>query len=96
MARDYFYSASEEHVARAAWERPTPRATTVFTETATIEAWPDVPTTFVVPREDRCVNPNWSRRLAARLGVDPIELEGGHSPFLSRPDQLAEVLSRLT
>jgi hypothetical protein len=48
-----------------------------------------------VPREDRCVDPNWSRRVAARLGADVIELEGGHSPFLSRPAQLAEVLSRL-
>jgi hypothetical protein len=29
------------------------------------------------------------------LGVEPIALEGGHSPFLSRPAELANVLVRL-
>jgi hypothetical protein len=46
-----------------------------------------------VAAEDRIVNPAWSRRAAReRLGVDPVELPGGHSPFLSRPGPLAEVL----
>jgi hypothetical protein len=27
-----------------------------------------------------------------QLGVEAIELEGSHSPFLSRPAELAEVL----
>jgi hypothetical protein len=29
------------------------------------------------------------------LGVDPIELDGGHSPFLSRPVELASALAQL-
>jgi hypothetical protein len=29
------------------------------------------------------------------LGVEPIELDGGHSPFLSRPRELSDVLVRL-
>jgi hypothetical protein len=27
-----------------------------------------------------------------RLGVEPIEVEGGHFPYVSRPDLLADVL----
>jgi hypothetical protein len=27
-----------------------------------------------------------------RLGVAPIEIEGGHSPFLARPAELAGIL----
>jgi pimeloyl-ACP methyl ester carboxylesterase len=92
VARDYFYSDCDEHLARAAWERLMHRATTVFTEPPTLDEWPDVPTTFVVPREDRCVNPDWSRRSAARLGADVVEIDGGHSPFLSRPAELADLL----
>jgi pimeloyl-ACP methyl ester carboxylesterase len=95
VARQYFYSDCDERVARATWERLTPRATTVFTEPPTIDAWPDVPTTFVVPCEDRCVNPDWSRRVAARLGAGVIEIDGGHSPFLSRPIELADLLAGL-
>ena len=41
------------------------------------------------------------RRFTARassaglLGVVPIELEGGHSPFLARPEQLAHEMDKL-
>jgi hypothetical protein len=39
------------------------------------------------------MNPRWSRTVALeRLGVNAIELPGGHSPFLSRPAELAEAL----
>jgi hypothetical protein len=47
-------------------------------------------------RDDRTVGPAWSRRVATeRLGADLIELEGSHSPFYSRPAELADVLSGL-
>jgi len=29
----------------------------------------------------------------ARLGMTPDEIDGGHCPFLSRPDELAERLA---
>ena len=39
------------------------------------------------------MDPGWSRRSArTRLGVEPIELPGSHSPMLSRPELLAETL----
>jgi hypothetical protein len=35
----------------------------------------------------------WGRRTAqARLGTDPVEIDGGHCPFLSRPRELANLL----
>src|SRR2546422_2363261 len=38
----------------------------------------------------RSFNPRWSRGASRRLlGVEPIEIPGGHCPFLSRPDLLA-------
>ena len=42
------------------------------------------------------VNPDRSRRIAReRLGADIVEMPGSHSPFLSRPKDLAEVLDGL-
>jgi hypothetical protein len=39
------------------------------------------------------IAPAWSRRVAReRLGVESVELPGGHSPFLSRPAELAAAL----
>ena len=55
---------------------------------------PEIPSTYIVCREDRTIRPEWQRRMAReRLAVEPIELEGGHCPNVSRPDRLAEILA---
>jgi hypothetical protein len=42
------------------------------------------------------VGQDWQRAVAIEtLRVRPYELPGGHSPFLSRPDELAELLMRV-
>jgi pimeloyl-ACP methyl ester carboxylesterase len=56
--------------------------------------WPDVPSTLIVCTDDR--GTEFTRRcIAPRLEVEPIELPGGHSPFLSRPAHLAQVLDEV-
>jgi pimeloyl-ACP methyl ester carboxylesterase len=53
----------------------------------------DLPASYIVCASDRAVDPAWSRAAARRvLGVEPIELGGGHSPFLTQPARLAELL----
>lgn len=67
-----------------------------MTETFPLEALPAVPSSYIVCADDRTITPEWSRRTAReRLGVEPIELPGGHCPYLSRPSQLADVLLKL-
>jgi pimeloyl-ACP methyl ester carboxylesterase len=95
-ARDGFYNDCPELVARRAWERLRPTAMTVFTEPCPIDRWPDVPSTCIIMTEDRAVGQDWSRRVAReRLRADLIELPGSHSPFLSRPAALADILATL-
>ena len=66
----------------------------MWTEVADFDAWPDVETVSITCAEDRIVNPTWSNRVAReRLGVEALELPGGHSPFLARPDALADLLA---
>ncbi|MFH7026523.1 MAG: alpha/beta fold hydrolase [Heteroscytonema crispum UTEX LB 1556] len=58
-----------------------------------LEALPDVEYTYIVCADDRTISPAWSRYAARkRLGVEAIELPGGHCPYLSRPAHLADVL----
>jgi pimeloyl-ACP methyl ester carboxylesterase len=60
-----------------------------------LDAWPDVPTRFVLCTEDRFFPPAFLRRVvAARLGVVPDEIRSGHCVALSRPEGLADVLER--
>jgi pimeloyl-ACP methyl ester carboxylesterase len=60
-----------------------------------VHALPDLPSTYVLPREDRTLRADWMRRAARdRLGVTPVEVDGGHCPHTSRPRAVADVLSR--
>jgi pimeloyl-ACP methyl ester carboxylesterase len=57
--------------------------------------WPDVPTRFLVCRDDRFFPANFMRRVVReRLGIVPDELGSGHLPMLSRPVDLTEYLER--
>jgi hypothetical protein len=42
------------------------------------------------------MNPEYGRSAArTRLGVEPLEIDGAHSPFLTRPAELATLLEPL-
>lgn len=65
----------------------------LWNEPLAIDGWPSAAVDSIVCRDDRIVRPDWSRRVAReRLGVEPIELDGGHTPMLSRPDEVAAIL----
>jgi pimeloyl-ACP methyl ester carboxylesterase len=56
-----------------------------------LEAWPDVPTRFLLCRDDRLFPAEWLRRVVNdRLGITPDEIDGSHCVALSRPKELAD------
>ncbi|HWM19868.1 MAG TPA: alpha/beta hydrolase [Ilumatobacteraceae bacterium] len=58
-----------------------------------LPAWPDVPTKFLLCRDDRLFPAEFMRRVVReRLGISPDEIDGGHLVALSRPKELAERL----
>ena len=92
-ARAMFWSDCPDDV--AAWGYPLlrPQHMAPMTEVSPMAAWPDVRSHVIVCERDPLAPPAWVRhRAQTHLGVEPIELPGGHSPFLSRPDDLADVL----
>ena len=44
---------------------------------------------------DAAVEPDWQIRTARTHGARVIELDSGHSPFLTHPAELASILSSL-
>ena len=59
-----------------------------------LERWPDVELVTILCEEDRAISPAWTRWVAAhRLRTEAVVLPGGHSPFLSRPADLADALT---
>jgi hypothetical protein len=62
-------------------------------EPSPLKAWPDVPTRVLICHDDRLFPARFLRRIAReRLGVNPDEIDGGHTPALSRPRELADHL----
>jgi hypothetical protein len=60
------------------------------------DALPNLERTSILCRDERVIDPSWSRRMSReQLGVAALELDGGHSPFLSRPRELADLLVRV-
>lgn len=62
-----------------------------------LDAWPDVPTRFLLCRDDRFFPAEWLRKVVKdRLGITPDEMDGGHCVALSRPRELADRLDSYT
>jgi pimeloyl-ACP methyl ester carboxylesterase len=58
-------------------------------------AWRERPSTFAICTEDRALTPTLQRNLAERC-TDWVEWPTSHSPFISRPDLVADLLVAVT
>ena len=90
---DVFYHDVPPELAAEAQTRERDEASAALQQPWPLEAWPDVPTKYLLCRDDRMFPAEWARRHAReRLGIEPDEMEGGHYVTLSRPTELADRL----
>lgn len=91
--RATFYHDVPAELADEAMKRGRRQSDTPSLEPWPLEAWPDVPTRFVLCRDDRLLPADFLRRVVQeRLGLVPDEIDAGHCVALSRPKELAEHL----
>jgi pimeloyl-ACP methyl ester carboxylesterase len=95
FVREMFYADCDEPTVAEAIDHLRPQAAYPWTLPCSLTEPPSVPCTYVVCAEDQIVTPEWSRRTGRNIGADIVELPGSHSPLLSRPSALADVLLRL-
>lgn len=74
-------------------DRFTPESRAVYTD-RTDAAPPDVPRQYVILTADREFPPSLQARYARSLGGGQVELDSGHLPMVSRPSELAKILTR--
>lgn len=95
-ARQFMYADCDAPDVEAAIQRLRPQAQSPYTVPCPLTEFPGVPATYIACRDDRLVRSEWSKRVVEkRLDAEFIELPGGHSPFLSRPGDVAAVLEDL-
>ncbi len=88
-----FYQDVPPDLAAEALKRGRTQSEARMGEPSPLNAWPDVPTRVLICRDDRLFPAGFLRRIAReRLGIIPDEIGGGHTPALSRPNELADRL----
>jgi pimeloyl-ACP methyl ester carboxylesterase len=96
-AARWFFSDCPPDLAAWAAARLRGQGMKADTEVTPLLSWPDTPSAYVLGTRDMVVNPDWARRAAVTiLGVEPVEIDAGHSPFLSMPSLLARTLVELS
>lgn len=95
-ARRILYQDCSRELAAAAFARLRRQQVALWESWQPMLRWPDVQVASLHCQDDRAINPAWSRWMAVhRLGVESVELPGGHSPMLSRPTLLAGTLASI-
>ncbi|MGW2014975.1 alpha/beta fold hydrolase [Streptomyces sp. NPDC001927] len=89
-----FYGDVPAADAEWAVERLTPQSARSNSDAPTAAGWHTVPSTYILCEEDQALPPETQQVLAARSRV-VHRIATGHSPFLSKPAELAELLARI-
>lgn len=89
----FFHDVPPDIVAAAMARGERAQSATPFTRPWVFHTWPNVPTKFLLCRDDRFFPAAFMRRVVKdRLGITPDEMDGGHLPALSHPTELIERL----
>ena len=92
-----FYHDVPRALAEEAMSKARSESNTAYNSPWPLDAWPPVPTRFVLCTEDRFFPPAFMRRVVSeRLGIIPDEIAASHCVALSRPKQLADMLLSYT
>ncbi|MDN2581971.1 alpha/beta hydrolase [Aquibium sp. ELW1220] len=89
-----FYHDCAPDVAAAAEARLCLQSQAVLGPSATRAAWREIPSTYVVTTLDQALPADFQRMFAAQA-TETVDFEASHSPFLSRPDDFANLLVRI-
>jgi pimeloyl-ACP methyl ester carboxylesterase len=88
-----FYHDVPPELAAEALSKGRNQSETPWREPWPLSGWPNVPTRYVMCRNDRVFPAAWTRRVVRdRLGIAPNKIDSGHCPALSRPKELANLL----
>jgi pimeloyl-ACP methyl ester carboxylesterase len=94
QARSAFYADCTPEIAAWAESKLRLQSQAVLGHQISRAAWRDVPSSYIVLTEDRALPVEMQHRLAARAD-EQLELQSSHSPMLSKPKELAQMVADL-
>ncbi|MGH8218897.1 MAG: alpha/beta hydrolase [Steroidobacteraceae bacterium] len=94
LAGEVFYNDCDAPTREWAIARLAPQCNAAFIAPVARPAWRDIPSTYIVCATDGALPPDLQRTLFAPRAERSMELDTGHSPFLSQPAALAQALAQ--
>lgn len=89
----FFHDVAPEVVEEAMGRGERAQSAAPFSHPYAFDGWPDVPTRFLLCRQDRFFPADFLRPVVIeRLGIVPDEMDSGHLPALAHPAELVERL----
>lgn len=67
-------------------------ATLSPTAKTTVAAWRSKPSWYAVSKQDRTINPDLERYMAARMKARTIEVDAGHLSLVSHPQEISDLI----
>ncbi len=93
-ARRLFYHDCSDAEAAEALRQLSPQRMSALAQAPTTSNWQSMPSAYLVCTDDRAVPPVLQEYLARRA-TRTYRISGSHSPFASRPIELAELLGQM-
>jgi pimeloyl-ACP methyl ester carboxylesterase len=91
LAVELFYHDCDRVEAERAVSLLVPQPLATLTQAAEGAGWKDAPSTYILCQDDQVIDPVTQRRLAGRCS-NMVDLPTSHSPFVSAPDALTDIL----
>ncbi|WP_433308695.1 alpha/beta fold hydrolase [Micromonospora sp. CA-269861] len=92
--RTAFYGDLSDAEAEAAISQLSDQRLQASADRVTEPAWRSIPSTYIVCTNDQAIPVSLQEKMAVRA-TDVRRIESGHSPFLSRPAELAALLDEI-
>jgi pimeloyl-ACP methyl ester carboxylesterase len=70
-----------------------PLAGSTFTDVMSVPAWKSLPCWYLVATADQAIPPDAERMFATRMGATTIEVPSSHVAMVSRPGEVADLIS---
>ena len=93
-AAELFYADCDSATQAWAIRQIRPQSAAPFSDAVVHPGWKEILSTYIVCSADRAMPPDWQRDLFAPRLNKVVEINSSHSPFLSQPTALAEILIR--
>ena len=87
-----FASGVDPVRARVAWAVQQPISLTTFEDVMGVPAWKGHPCWYMVATGDQAIPPDAERQFAARMGATTVEVDSGHLPMLSHPEDVVKLI----